>query len=92
MKATLSAILGIPLLLPLLGGQHQLTRAGVEQALAHQMNAGRSAAITKHVSCRERGGTSHYSCTLTSVNGSRAHAVVVVSGRSWRADWAPLAG
>jgi hypothetical protein len=92
MKTALSAILGIPLLLPLFGGHHQLSRTGLEHALARQMNAGRAVAITKHVSCRPSGEASSYRCTLTSVNGSRAHAIVVVSGDTWRAEWTPLQG
>ena len=92
MKTALSAILGIPLLLPMLGGHHQLSRLDVQHALARQMNAGRSVAITKHVSCRESGGASRYLCTLTGATGSHAHAVVVVSGGTWRAIWAPPNG
>jgi hypothetical protein len=91
MKRALSTLLGIPLLLPFLGGHHQLSRAGVEQALAHQMNAGRAVAITKHVDCRPT-SRSRYACVLTGATGTRAHAVVIVSGGNWRAVWAPPTG
>jgi hypothetical protein len=92
MKTALSAILSVPLLFPFLGGHHELSKAGLEQALAHQMNSGRTAPITKRVDCRLSGGSSRYLCTLVGTTGSKAHAIVTVSGGSWRAEWAPLDG
>ena len=91
MKSALS-ILAVPFLLPLFGGDAQLSRSNLEHALARQMNSGRAGVITKHVSCRATAALSRYDCTLTGRNGSRAQAVVVVSADTWRADWAPPRG
>jgi hypothetical protein len=78
-------------------GGGQLTRTDVEHALRAQMNGGSAGQITRRVHCSElghatRAGGTTYACTLTSMHGSRQHAIVTASNGSWRAAWAPLKG
>jgi hypothetical protein len=77
------------------GGQH-LNRSGLERAIGSQMNGSSAGEITRSVRCGRLGlatsGSTRYLCTLTGVRGTHERAVVVVSGSSWRADWAPISG
>jgi hypothetical protein len=98
MKTALSLLVGLPLLLPFLGGgSHALTGTQVEQSLRAQMNGSPAGQITKRVDCSrlvsvEQNGSIRYACALVGANGSRSHVVVHVTGQTWRADWAPLKG
>jgi hypothetical protein len=92
MKTAFSTILSLPLLLPFLGGGHELSRTGLEQALGKQMNAGRTVPITKSVDCRHAGGSKRYLCVLTGARGTKATAYVTVTDGTWRAEWSPLKG
>ena len=94
MKTLLATLLGIPIAFPVLfGGHHQLSRVDVERALRDQMNGGRGGLITNSVHCAHLGTSdSKFTCALRGAGGSRGHAVVLVSGSTWRAQWAPLNG
>jgi hypothetical protein len=97
MKTLASLLLGLPLLVPFVGGRQELTRTGVERAILAQMNGTAAGRITSRVDCRllgspsTGGGPVRYSCLLTGSRGSERQ-VVTVSGRSWRAEWAPVRG
>jgi hypothetical protein len=97
MKIALSFLVGLPLAMPFLGGGHALTRTQVEQRLQSRMNGSSAGHITRRVGCAptvrvDRDGSLRYRCSLVGANGSKQHVVVHVSGRSWRADWAPVTG
>jgi hypothetical protein len=77
------------------GHQHELSRSGLERAIASQMNGSPAGRITRRVSCTQLGlasGTTRYRCTLTGMTGTHEHTLAVVDGSTWRADWAPLDG
>jgi hypothetical protein len=86
------ALSSLGLTLPF-GGDH-LSRTGLERAISSQMNGSPAGQITRTVHCERAAGSgsTQYLCTLTGVHGTHERAVVVVSGSSWRADWAPISG
>ena len=87
-----AAALSLGFTLPF-GQQHQLSRAGLERAIGHQMNSSPAGRITRAVHCtRLASATTRYRCTLTGMTGTREHLIAVVDGDSWRAGWAPLDG
>ncbi len=97
MKILLPSLIGLALLPSLLVGHHHLSRGDVERAIQNQMNGSSAGRITRNVRCDQVGlpakaGTTTYRCVLTGTSGTRAHVTVLVSGGSWRAEWAPLAG
>ena len=73
-------------------GSGHLGRAGVEQALLHQMNRSHAGTITRVVHCRAAAFKQNFACTLTSTRGTKLNARIHVSGGQWRADWAPVRG
>jgi hypothetical protein len=96
MKTLLALLVALPVLLAFGAGTHVLNRSEVSHKLLAQMNGSSAGHITKQVGCRlatQPGshGALRYACVLT---GSRAsqHALVTVSGTSWRAEFAPLRG
>jgi hypothetical protein len=95
MKTLLALLVALPVLLAFGTTSHVLSRGDVSHKLLAQMNGSSAGHITKQVGCRLAQPGSHdavrYACVLT---GSRAsqHAIVTVSGTSWRAEFAPLQG
>jgi hypothetical protein len=93
MKITLGIAVVASLAATLFGGSQQLSQAGLERAILTQMNAGSH--TTRRVDCKRVGplaaGSGRYVCTLVGTRGSE-HALVSVTGNTWRADWAPLQG
>ncbi len=97
MKILLSSLIGLALLPSLLFGHHHLSRVDVQHAIRNQMNGSSTGAITRDVRCARVGvaakrAATTYHCVLTGTSGSAAHATVLVSGDSWRAEWAPVSG
>ena len=97
MKILAASFSSLAFLGALVGAGGYLSRTDVEHAIRTQMNGGSAGKITRTVHCDTRSvartaGTTNYLCTLTGVNGSHEHAIVVSSGGTWRAAWAPLKG
>jgi hypothetical protein len=94
MKILAASFSSLALFGALFGIGGHLSRTDVEHTIRAQMNSGSAGKITRAVHCDPRSvdGTATYLCTLTGVNGSHEHAVVVSSGGTWRAAWAPLKG
>jgi hypothetical protein len=89
-----AAALSLGFTLPF-GHQHQLSRSGLERAVASQMNGSPAGRITRSVHCKQVGlaaGATRYRCTLTGMTGTHERVLAVVDGSTWRADWAPLEG
>jgi hypothetical protein len=97
MKILAASFSSLALFGALFGIGGHLSQTDVEHAIGAQMNGGSAGKITRAVHCDPRSpagpaGPKTYLCTLTGVNGSQEHAVVVSSGGTWQAAWAPLKG
>jgi hypothetical protein len=96
MKPALALLLLFPFFLPFGGAPRPLTRAELQREILAQMNGRGGERITRDVVCRHVGvlataGPVRYTCMLRGARG-RARARVTVTGRTWRADWAPVDG
>lgn len=71
-------------------GSDHLGRAGVEDAIKHQMNGSKAGVVTRSVRCS--GKSAALRCVLTSTRGTTMTVRVHVRDGEWRADWPPLRG